>query len=330
MRSSRVITLVGCVALLAACSDSSGPPDDTNAAPAADFTFECSDLACTFTDHSSDTDGSIASVQWTFGDGQTGSGSPANHSYAQAGTYNVTVKATDNGGKSTTSQAKAVTVTAPTSGGPVASFDVTCASLTCTIVNNSTASGAATWAWNFGNGQTSTEKDPAPVQYTATGPTTFTITLVVTDGAQSSQATKQVNVSPAAGLTCENGQACTLVLTAASTVQVTLVSHDCEVHGNQFVITAPINEVLFEDGCYDPASPDPDATHQVNGGAAFSAGTELSAEVLSGFSGTTTPQLQVTGDFENGWTLKYDDGFVGPGEPDFNDLVITVKATPTQ
>ena len=43
--------------------------------------------------------------------------------------------------------------------------------------------------------------------------------------------------------------------------------------------------------------------------------------------GATTAQLQVTGDFASGWTLSFDDGFVGPGEPDFNDLVITVKAT---
>ena len=45
-------------------------------------------------------------------------------------------------------------------------------------------------------------------------------------------------------------------------------------------------------------------------------------------AGATAPQLRVTGNFANGWTLEFDDGFVGPGEPDFNDLVITVKATP--
>jgi PKD repeat protein len=333
MRFSRVFTLagcaVGCAALLAACGSDSNGPDDNNVAPVADFTFSCSDLACTFTDHSADPDGQISSVQWSFGDGQTATGSPASHTYAQAATYNVTVKATDNGGKSTTSQAKAVTVTAPTSGGPVASFTVTCASLDCTITNTSTATGAATWAWTFGDGQTSSAQDPDPVHYDVDTPTTFTITLVVTDGGQSSQASQQVSVSPAAGLTCENGQACTLLLTERSTVIVTLESHDCEVHGNQFVLTAPINEVLFDDGCYDPVAPDPAASHPLNGGNAFDPGTQLSAEVLSGFSGTTTPQLQVTGDFTNGWTLKYDDGFVGPNEPDFNDLVITVKASPS-
>jgi len=40
------------------------------------------------------------------------------------------------------------------------------------------------------------------------------------------------------------------------------------------------------------------------------------------------PAIRVTGDFANGWTLTFDDGFGGPGEPDFNDLVILIKATP--
>jgi PKD repeat protein len=331
MRSSRVITLVTGVVLMAACGSDSNGPNPNNAAPTADFTFECSDLTCTFTDHSADTDGSIASQAWAFGDTQTGSGTPANHTYAAAGTYSVTVKATDDGGASTTSAAKSVTVTAATAGGPHASFDVSCASLDCTLTNTSTAPGSVvTWAWNFGDGtQTSTDQNPAPVHYNVSAPTTFTITLVVTSDGVPSQATKQVSVSPAAGLTCSNGQACTLVLTAASTVIVTLESSDCEVHGNKFNLTAPVQETLFDDGCYAPVAPDPAASHPLNGGAAFTAGTELSAEVLSGFSGTTTPQLQVTGDFTNGWTLKYDDGFVGPNEPDFNDLVIFVKATPT-
>ncbi len=326
MRSSRVTTLVTGVVLLAACGGGDGTGPGNNAAPTADFTFECTDLTCSFTDHSSDTDGTISSLAWTFGDQQTGTGATTDHTYAAGGTYQVTVKATDNDGGTATSQAKSVTVTAPAAGGPSASFTVTCASLDCTLVNTTTGLGAAvTWAWDFGDGtQTSTQQNPPPVHYNVTTPSTFTITLVVVSDGITSQATRQVSVSQAAGLTCSNGQACTLVLDQKSTVVVTLVSHDCEVHGNKFVLTAPIQETLFEDGCYDALG-----SHDLNGGAAFDAGTELSAEVLSGFSGSTTPQLQVTGDFTNGWTLSYDDGFVGPGEPDFNDLVLTVKATPT-
>jgi len=36
----------------------------------------------------------------------------------------------------------------------------------------------------------------------------------------------------------------------------------------------------------------------------------------------------VTGGFTTGWTLTFDDGYGGAGEPDFNDLVILIIATP--
>jgi hypothetical protein len=165
------------------------------------------------------------------------------------------------------------------------------------------------------------------VTYTVTEPTTFTITLVVNSDGLTSQATHQVRVSPGATLTC-NGADCTLGLDQKATVKVTLMSHDCEVHGNTFVITQPAVDTLFTDGCFSPVSPAPGSSFDLNSGAAYDQGTQLAAEVLTGFAGSSNSKLQVTGDFNSGWTLSFDDGFVGPGEPDFNDLVILVKATP--
>ena len=326
MRSSHVFSLVTGASLLAACSgDSNGP---SNAPPTANLTFFCSDLACIFTDQSSDTDGSIASRVWDFGDGQTGTGATANHSYTQAGTYNVTVTATDNGGASATSAAKSITVTAGSPGGPTANFSVTCTSLDCTVTNRSTATGSVvTWAWDFGNGQTSTEQSPPPVHYDVTTLTAFTITLLVTSDGLSSRATGQVTPTPPAELTCGNVD-CTLGIDQTATVVVTLTSSGCRAHGDTFIITAPVVDTLFTDGCYAPVAPAPGSSFTLNNGAAFTAGTQLDAEVLTGVAGAKDPQLKVTGDFQNGWTLQFDDGFVAPGEPDFNDLVITIKATP--
>jgi len=45
-----------------------------------------------------DTDGTIASYQWDFGDGTTGSGVNPEHVYENPGTYNVTLVITDNNG----------------------------------------------------------------------------------------------------------------------------------------------------------------------------------------------------------------------------------------
>jgi PKD repeat protein len=313
------------VALIAACGD--GGNDPSNVEPTAAFTYACSNLVCTFTDQSSDADGSIDSRSWDFGDGGSGTNATQNHTYASAGTYQVKVEATDNGGKSKTSAAQAVIVTAG-SATVQADFDVTCAGSTCTLDNTSAVPSGAlstTWAWDFGDqNQTSTDEEPGSVVYTVSEPTTFTIILVVTSDGVTSQATKQVHVAPAAGLTC-NGVACTLDLLSDAKVTVTLTTRNCEAHGNTFVITQPDPAAtLFTDGCFTAEG----TSFDLNNGEAYTAGTSIAAEVRTGVAGAENPQLRVTGTFATGWTLEFDDGFVGEGEPDFNDLVITVVATP--
>jgi prepilin-type N-terminal cleavage/methylation domain-containing protein len=78
-----------------------------------------SGLTATFTASASDADGSIASVSWTFGDGNTGTGvGPLAHTYAASGTYNVVTSVVDNGGSTASNSAAgcSVTVTNPVSG----------------------------------------------------------------------------------------------------------------------------------------------------------------------------------------------------------------------
>lgn len=67
--------------------------------PVAAFGYSVNGLAVQFTDGSSD-DGSIASRQWSFGDGSNGSGTPVSHTYAAAGSYTVQLTVTDNEGLS--------------------------------------------------------------------------------------------------------------------------------------------------------------------------------------------------------------------------------------
>lgn len=84
-----------------------------NAPPTASFTPACIALACTFNGSgSSDTDGTIVSYVWNFGDGTGGSGATASHTYAAAGTYPLTLTVTDNAA-ATNSQTQNVTVVAP-------------------------------------------------------------------------------------------------------------------------------------------------------------------------------------------------------------------------
>ncbi len=63
-----------------------------------------------FTDTSTDSDGSVLSRSWTFGDGGASTEPNPSHPYAAAGTYDVTLTVTDNGGL-TGSATQSVTVT---------------------------------------------------------------------------------------------------------------------------------------------------------------------------------------------------------------------------
>ena len=328
---------------LAACGDDGNGPDPQNVAPTANFTAECADLACDFSDLSSDTDGTVVSVAWEFGDGGTAGIRNPSHTYAGNGpgteaTYTVTMTVTDDDGdEGTLSRDVEVSEpgTQPTNNAPTAEFDISCASVTCTFTDESTdPDGNGTivsWAWEFGDGETSDLQNPAAHAYAATSLQSYTVRLTVTDaGGLSSSRTRQISVAPPATLTC-NGSACTLLLPEPSTVTVTLESRECTARNNTFRITAPALETLFTDGCYTPVPGTPEATFDLNNGEAYAAGTELAAEVLSGsVKLETEPALQVTGSFAEGWTLSFDDGEDATfPEPDFNDLVVRVVATPT-
>jgi subtilisin family serine protease len=87
-----------------------------NNPPTASFTFTTSDLTASFNAGGSlDSDGTIASYSWNFGDGTTGSGVTVSHTYTTGGTYTVALTVTDDGG-ATGSISKSVTVTAPAGG----------------------------------------------------------------------------------------------------------------------------------------------------------------------------------------------------------------------
>ena len=171
-----------------------------NVPPTASFTSTATNLSATLDASSStDSDGTISSYAWDFGDTTSGTGKSTTHDYTAAGTYPVKLTVTDNSG-ATNSITKNVTVTAantaPKAAYTVATNDLSAAFDASTSLD---ADGTiASYAWDFGDSTSGSGKTPTH-PYAASG--TYPVKLTVTDnqGAINS-VTTNVTVSAAANV----------------------------------------------------------------------------------------------------------------------------------
>ena len=99
-----------------AANDIGGGSPPANVPPVANFSDSISGLTVNFTDSSTDSDGSIASRSWNFGDGSTSTATNPSHTYSAAGTYTVSLQVTDNSG-ATNTKTQSVTVSSGGGGG---------------------------------------------------------------------------------------------------------------------------------------------------------------------------------------------------------------------
>lgn len=173
------------------------PP--VNQAPTAAFTTACTDLVCSFNGASSaDPDGTVASYAWSSSDGGSGTAATFNHTFAAAGTYQVTLTVTDND-SATNAVTQNVTVTAaPANSPPTAAFTAACTDLACSFDGASSADPdgtVASYAWSSSDGGSGTA---ATFGHTFASAGTYQVTLTVTDNDSATNAvTQDVTVTPA-------------------------------------------------------------------------------------------------------------------------------------
>ncbi len=139
--------------------------------PVANFssnlTLGYAPLSVQFTDFSKDVDGR----NWNFGDGPGSTQQNPEHTYSQAGNYNVTLTVNNKNG----TDSKFVTVTVLAQPEFTASPTSGKTPLTVSFTDQSTGSPAS-WNWTFGDGTYSTEKNPVHI-YQKSGKYPVTLTL---------------------------------------------------------------------------------------------------------------------------------------------------------
>ena len=156
--------------------------------PTADFTYTVSCKTVKFTPTSN-----VTSYEWDFGDGSeivtSNNEETVTHTYATAGTYNVTLTATN--GTCSDEITKTITVT-----GPDASFTVNPNpakknDLVTFTINN--YNGNYLYSWDFGNGNIASGGPSVTTTYANLG--TYNVTLTVKDGDCEESSTEQVIIS---------------------------------------------------------------------------------------------------------------------------------------
>ncbi len=158
----------------------------------ADFsgtpTTGCAPMAVQFTDLSS---GPVVSWSWDFGDGGSSTAQNPSHTYADAGTYTVSLTATSAACQDTKTATGYITVSASPTANFVGSPTSGNAPLTVNFTDQSTGNPTS-WSWNFGDGGTSTSQNPSHT-YTTAG--TYSVTLTVSSVCGSNQFTRNNYIS---------------------------------------------------------------------------------------------------------------------------------------
>jgi gliding motility-associated-like protein len=169
------------------------PKPDFTASPAKG----CIPFDVTFTDKSNPVNGTITTWTWDFGDGATGSGSSAVHTYNNVLSPTVTLTVTNSNGCTASKQLGNIVDAAASL---VANFNVSDKFLctapgALTVTNTSTGPGNLTYKWDFGDGGTATGASPGAHTYTARGVYKVKLTVTSDKGCSATKTSEDINVA---------------------------------------------------------------------------------------------------------------------------------------
>ncbi|SFM33040.1 PKD domain-containing protein [Methanolobus profundi] len=149
-------------------------------------------LTVGFTDLSTNTP---TSWYWDFGDGNNSTSQDPIHTYVTAGTYNVSLNATNIAGSDVTIQIAYISVYIT----PVANFSASVTSGTAPLsvtFTDLSSNTPTSWLWEFGDGSNSTSQNPTH-SYTVAGSYNVTLNATNAAGSNASTRTAYINVSAA-------------------------------------------------------------------------------------------------------------------------------------
>ena len=158
----------------------------------ANATSGCFPLPVQFKDLSTEKNGTISKWEWDFGDGELASDQNPSHTYTESGSFNVSLRVTSNFGcvssvtslqyiKIATGVTADFTNTNPINCNQPASIQFS---------NNSSGTGVLSYQWQFGDGSTSTLKDPSHTYSVGS----YSVTLIVRNASGCSDTITKSNV----------------------------------------------------------------------------------------------------------------------------------------
>ncbi len=163
----------------------------------ADATTICAGQTITFTDQTANTP---TSWSWNFGDGGTSTQQNPTHTYATAGTYTVTLVATNEFGSDTETKISYITVNAnPTV--TASNGGAYCAGETAQL--SAQVTGATSYAWSGPANFTANTQNPSITNATTNNAGTYTITVTGNGCTATASTSVVVNANPT--LTASNG-----------------------------------------------------------------------------------------------------------------------------